>query len=264
MTGTAGDADTGKPEARFVYHLINIGSDFDQVVNSVNRDPPTSCESLMELNGHVAIGVPREQVWQALNDPEVLRLCIPGCESVERVSPDEMKARVQIKTGPVRAHFTGKILISEIRPDEGCVLHFEGSGGAAGFAKGRSTVALVTEGAGTGLSYTAAATVGGKLGQVGGRMIDAAARQMADQFFAAFSRHLAPPCNDTDASDEPVPSVVSAAVPGAVSRVIPVQQAGITASGAAESARVLWFACGAGVGSLCTAFGFWVASTLAH
>ena len=129
MTGTAGDADTGKPEARFVYHLINIGSDFDQVVNSVNRDPPTSCESLMELNGHVAIGVPREQVWQALNDPEVLRLCIPGCESVERVSPDEMKARVQIKTGPVRAHFTGKILISEIRPDEGCVLHFEGSGG---------------------------------------------------------------------------------------------------------------------------------------
>lgn len=212
----------------------------------------------MELNGQVAIDAPREQVWRALNDPEILRACIPGCEAVEQVSPSEMQARVQLKMGPVRARFAGKILMTEVRPDEGCVLHFEGSGGAAGFAKGHSTVALASAGAGTRLSYTAAATVGGKLGQVGGRMIDAAARQMADQFFAAFSQRLAP-TPAADATDTVTPASVSAVIADA-STPLPATPRAASNGLSAEGTRVLWFA----LGALSTAFGFWVATALTH
>lgn len=265
MTDAAGRADTGKPAARLVYQLINIGYDFEQLVNRVSCAEATCRVLLMELNGRVAIAAPREQVWHALNDPEVLRACIPGCEAVEQASPGEMHARVQIKMGPVRARFAGKILMTEVRPDAGCVLHFEGSGGAAGFAKGSSTVELVSEGAGTGLSYSAAATVGGKLGQVGGRMIDAAARQMADQFFEAFSRHLAPePAADvpdalasSPASEPACADDASASTP----RPAPI---GALDGVSGERVRLMWFASGAGVGAVATAFGFWVASALTH
>lgn len=145
----------------------------------------------MELTGDLLIEAPREQVWLALNDLEVLRASITGCETIERLSPTELQAQLKLKLGPVRARFAGKIVMSEVRADEGCILSFEGTGGAAGFAKGRSSVSLETEDAHTRLRYTAQASIGGKLGQVGGRMIDAAAKQMADQFFTAFQAALA-------------------------------------------------------------------------
>ncbi|MFM9917227.1 MAG: CoxG family protein [Rhizobacter sp.] len=263
-TGGAGIQGTGKPAARLVYQLINIGYYFEQLVNKAEFAFPTSGESTMELTGRVVIEAPREQVWRALNDPEVLQVCIPGCESLQQVSPSEMKACAQIRLGPVRARFTGRILMSEVRPDEGCVLLFEGSGGTAGFAKGSSTVVLVSEGTGTSLSYSATGTVGGKLGQVGGRMIDAAARQLADQFFGAFSLHLAPPSHSAESTARDTHEAISTGAPGASPQTIVSRPAVIDPGPTAERVRVLWFVFGAGVGSMCTAFGFWVASTLTH
>ena len=141
----------------------------------------------MELSGDILIGAPRPKVWDGLNDAEILVRSIPGCESMEVISPTERAARVMVKVGPVRARFTGHVRMEDIRPGEGCTLHFEGSGGPAGMAKGHSAVNLTDEDGGTRLNYTVQASVGGKLGQVGGRMIDAAAKQMADQFFTAFN-----------------------------------------------------------------------------
>lgn len=140
----------------------------------------------MELQGSVTIPAAPEQVWQALNDPEVLRKCIPGCEEVRQISPQEMHARVMLKLGPVRANFVGKVLLTDVRPLLGCTLNFEGSGGSAGFARGSSVIALTPVAGGTQVDYTAQASVAGKLGQIGGRLMDASARQMADRFFAAF------------------------------------------------------------------------------
>ena len=140
----------------------------------------------MELQGSVTIPAAPGQVWQALNDPEVLRKCIPGCEEVRQISPQEMHARVMLKLGPVRANFVGKVLLADVRPLLGCTLNFEGSGGSAGFARGSSAIALTPVAGGTQVDYTAQASVAGKLGQIGGRLMDASARQMADRFFAAF------------------------------------------------------------------------------
>ncbi|TDP72786.1 CoxG family protein [Roseateles toxinivorans] len=203
----------------------------------------------MELNGDILITAARERVWQALNDPQVLLASIPGCEEVKQLSPTETHVRVLIKLGPVRARFVGKILMSEVRANEGCVLNFEGSGGAAGFAKGRSTVSLASEGDGTRLSYTAEASVGGKLGQIGGRMIDASAKQTADQFFQAFSAQLGAP--------------VAAAALTTETQAVAVATRTVTAPPVAatgEGVRVLWFALGAAA----TAFGFWIAKALGH
>ena len=155
----------------------------------------------MELTGDILIGAPREKVWAALNDSAVLTRCIPGCEGMEDTSPTERTARVAVKVGPVRARFTGHIRMEDIRPGVGCVLHFEGSGGPAGMARGHSNVELSDEADGTRLHYTTQASVGGKLGQVGGRMIDAAAKQMADQFFSAFNAEVAGP--PAEAAPEP-------------------------------------------------------------
>lgn len=210
----------------------------------------------MELNGDILIGAPRERVWQALNDPQVLLASIPGGEEVRQISPNETHVRVLIKMGPVRARFVGKILMSEVRPGAGCTLNFEGSGGAAGFASGRSTVALTDEGAGTRLRYTAAASVGGKLGQIGGRMIDASAKQTADQFFEAFGAQLGAAPGVVAAVPE------SSETPAFAPRVAVAASASAaaSASGSSERVRVLWFA----LGAVATAFGFWIARALDH
>ncbi len=121
----------------------------------------------MELNGDILVAAPRDKVWAALNDPQVLARCIPGCESMEATSDTERTARVAVKVGPVRARFTGHLRLQDVRPGEGCTLQFEGSGGAAGMAKGQSSVSLSEEGEGTRLRYTAQAKVGGKLAQLG-------------------------------------------------------------------------------------------------
>jgi carbon monoxide dehydrogenase subunit G len=146
----------------------------------------------MQLNGEIIIEAPRERVWWALNDSTVLQLCIPGCEQVTDESATVRLLRLMVKMGPVRARFEGRITLSEVEPPHRCVLAFEGSGGAAGMASGQSRVELLDQEGGTRLTYTVKAAVGGKLGQVGGRMIDASARQLADQFFAALQRHVAP------------------------------------------------------------------------
>lgn len=151
----------------------------------------------MELTGQQHIGASRQKVWDALNDPAILSRCVPGCEEIIKVSETEMHARVLLKIGPVRARFAGKIFMSDVQAPTGCTLSFEGAGGAAGFAKGRSQISLVEEGADTCLSYTVEASVGGKLGQIGGRLIDSSAKKMADEFFAAFNAALTDPDLDT-------------------------------------------------------------------
>jgi carbon monoxide dehydrogenase subunit G len=145
----------------------------------------------MEMTGQYRIPAPRPEVWRALNDPEVLRHCIPGCQSLDKVTDHEMKATVRAKVGPVNATFKGSVTLSNVNPPNGYTISGEGKGGAAGFAKGGADVALADDGDGTLLTYTAKGQVGGKLAQVGARLIDATAKQMADQFFAAFAERVA-------------------------------------------------------------------------
>ncbi|MGF6645069.1 CoxG family protein [Paraburkholderia sp. GAS82] len=144
----------------------------------------------MELSGNQLMAAPRSAVWEALLDPAVLQRCIPGCEDVARVSDEETHVRILVKLGPVRARFTGKMFMSEVDPARHCKLSFEGVGGGAGSAKGSSNVELSDEAGGTRLTYSVAASVGGKLGQIGGRLIDSSAKKMADEFFAGLQRQL--------------------------------------------------------------------------
>jgi len=214
----------------------------------------------MELTGELLIGAPRDKVWEALNDPPVLRRCIPGCEDVQQVSPAERHVRVALKLGPVRARFVGKVRMRDVRPGEGCVLDFEGSGGPAGFARGSSTVALApegAEGAATRLTYTATASVGGKLGQVGGRMIDASAKKMADQFFTALQAQLAARPASSPSPEPVVPAQPSTATtPPAPGAVAPSRLLRPTSVPLEERVRAIWFV----LGAASTGFGVWLAS----
>lgn len=144
----------------------------------------------MEMDGERLIAAPRRAVWEALNDPAVLCACIPGCDSLDRVSGTEMTAAASIKLGPVAAKFTGKLKLSDLDPPNGYNISGEGRGGPAGFAKGGAQVRLTDRPGGTQLSYTVNAQVGGKIAQVGGRLIDATARAMADQFFKSFAEKV--------------------------------------------------------------------------
>ncbi len=146
----------------------------------------------MELKGERRLPVPRTQAWRALNDPERLRAAIPGCESIERTGDDTYRVAVVAALGPVRAKFTGNLKLEDVMPPEGYTLRFEGQGGAAGFAKGSAQVTLADEGAATLLSYAVNAQIGGRIAQVGQRLVDSAALKLADDFFAAFERGLAP------------------------------------------------------------------------
>ncbi|MBO0763694.1 MAG: carbon monoxide dehydrogenase subunit G [Hyphomicrobiaceae bacterium] len=146
----------------------------------------------MDMTGEERIAASRETVWAALNDVEVLRQCITGCESLERQSDTEMTAKVKLSIGPVNARFSGKVTLSEMEPPNGYRIAGEGSGGAAGYAKGSALVRLVEDGNGTLLKYEARADVGGKLAQVGGRLIDATARKLAGEFFSKFGTVVGP------------------------------------------------------------------------
>ncbi len=141
----------------------------------------------MRMSAEQRIPASQQVVWQALNDPEVLRRSIPGCESVEKTGDNQLSAAVTAKIGPVKAKFRGKIVLSEIDPPRGYRLDGEGQGGAAGFVKGGATVMLEPDGDATLLKYEVEATVGGKLAQIGSRLVDAAARKMADDFFSRFN-----------------------------------------------------------------------------
>ena len=146
----------------------------------------------MDMTGEQLIPLPRQRVWEALNDPEILKACIPGCETIDRVSDTEYRIAMTAAIGPVKAKFAGKLSLSELNPPESYTLAFEGSGGAAGFGKGGAKVRLASEGDATLLAYTAHATVGGKLAQVGSRLIDGVAKKMAEEFFAKFNQTIAP------------------------------------------------------------------------
>lgn len=141
----------------------------------------------MELNGERSIKASIEKTWESLNDPAVLKQCIPGCESLERTADDTFTAALALKIGPVNAKFKGLVRLSELNPPSSYTLSFEGQGGMAGFGKGTAAVNLTSEGpAQTRLNYAANAKVGGKIAQVGSRLVDATAAKMAEDFFKAF------------------------------------------------------------------------------
>ncbi len=175
----------------------------------------------MEIKGEYKIPASREKVFAALNDPTVLQACIPGCESLEKVSDTEMKAKVRMRIGPVSASFSGKVTLSDIDPPNGYRISGEGQGGAAGFAKGGAVVSLREDAGDTVLTYNVDAQVGGKIAQVGARLIDGTAKKLADEFFSRFAATVggpppaaavagapsdAPPAPDTVSPPSPPPA----------------------------------------------------------
>ncbi len=142
----------------------------------------------MEMKGEYTIPASRAAVWAALNDVAVLKAAIPGCDSIARLSETEIEATVTAKVGPVKASFKGLVTLSDLDPPNGYTIRGEGKGGVAGFAKGGAKVRLAEGPAGTVLSYDVDAAVGGKLAQLGGRLIDSTAKKLADEFFASFSK----------------------------------------------------------------------------
>jgi hypothetical protein len=146
----------------------------------------------MEFAGEYLIAAPRQAVWDALNDPDILKQCIPGCNTLEMTSDTQMTATVTAKVGPVKATFKGAITLADIDPPNGYTISGQGKGGAAGFAKGGAKVSLEdADGGGTMLRYEVEAMVGGKLAQIGSRLIDATAKKMSREFFGAFAQIVA-------------------------------------------------------------------------
>ena len=145
----------------------------------------------MELQGERLIPASVDKTWASLNDPEVLKACIAGCESLERTGDDKMTAVVALKVGPVSARFKGNIAMTNINAPTGYTINFDGQGGVAGFGKGSADVALTSQSPEqTLLKYTARATVGGKMAQIGSRLVDATAAKLTEDFFKAFEAHL--------------------------------------------------------------------------
>ena len=215
----------------------------------------------MELSGETLIAADRSAVWAALNDDALLAACITGCESIETLSPHQRKILMAVKVGPVRAKFSGTIRMEAIRENEGCRILFEGNGGAAGVASGQSVVTLTDDPEGTRLHYTVKASIGGKLGQVGGRMIDGAAKSMADQFFTALKTRLTPEaCIATpavaDATAMPGQQDIRPGLPIAAqpTSAIPTE----SGPGFSDRQRIVWFA----LGALASGFGFSLATLL--
>jgi carbon monoxide dehydrogenase subunit G len=146
----------------------------------------------MELQGDRLIPASQDKTWAALNDPDTLKACIAGCESLERTGENAFAAVVAVKVGPVSARFKGNLKMTNVAAPDSYTINFDGQGGVAGFGKGSADVVLSPEGAQTRLKYTAKAQVGGKMAQVGSRLIDAAAGKVAEDFFKAFEEHLRP------------------------------------------------------------------------
>ncbi len=147
----------------------------------------------MELNGEIHIAATPDVVWDYLNNPEILKKCITGCESIEKPSDKEFIATVSAKIGPVSARFKGKVLLSDFDPPRSYTAHFEGQGGMSGFAKGDGRVKLSPEDGGARLEYSVKANVGGKLAQIGSRLIDSVAKANVEDFFSKFVQEICPP-----------------------------------------------------------------------
>lgn len=196
----------------------------------------------MEMTGEYRIPAPRPTVWAALNDPAVLQACIPGCESLERGAENEFKATVRAKVGPVSARFSGKVTLSDFDPPKSYRIAGEGQGGAAGFAKGGAMVNLEEDGAeATVLRYTADAQVGGKLAQIGSRLIDGTARKLADEFFEAFAAKVGEMAGPAPSAAAEAAAATAAAVgTPLVAEAVPTAAAAAPASG--RSAATRWIA----------------------
>jgi carbon monoxide dehydrogenase subunit G len=162
----------------------------------------------MDMTGERRIPAPRQKVWDALNDPEVLKAAIPGCKSLEKLSDTDMRAVAAIRIGPIAAQFTGKVQLLDLNPPTSYRIAGEGQGGVAGFANGGATVNLSDDGAFTVLKYDVKAQVGGKIAQLGARLIDATAKQMADQFFDRFSAQVS--ATTEVAADGPIVAIAAA------------------------------------------------------
>lgn len=176
----------------------------------------------MDMTGEHQIKAPRQAVWEALNDPEVLKQSITGCEELNKTSDNEFQAQVTAKVGPVKAKFSGKVTLSDLDPPNGYTITGEGAGGAAGFAKGGAKVNLEdAAGGGTLLKYQVHAQIGGKLAQIGSRLVDGAARKMADEFFTAFTAAVESRAGVTagaPSAGAAEPGMAPAAIPGAAAQ----------------------------------------------
>jgi len=167
----------------------------------------------MNMSGEQRIAASRQQVWEALNDPDVLRRCIPGCQSLEKEADGRLRATVEVKIGPIGARFNGAVSLSDLDPPNGYTITGEGQGGTVGYAKGGAKVRLADDGGGTLLSYEVDAQVGGRLAQLGGPIIDATAKQLAGKFFDQFGQVVG----------APAPAVEPAATSGAAPSLQPAQ-----------------------------------------
>jgi hypothetical protein len=168
-------------------------------------------EPAMDMTGSERIAAPRERVYEALNDPAILKAAIPGCESLEKASATEMTATVVTKVGPVKARFQGAVTLSDLDPPKGYTISGEGRGGAAGFAKGGARVRLEEDGQGTILHYEVKADVGGKLAQLGSRLIDGTAKKLSGEFFSRFAALVAGPQAEAAAAPQAAPTAAAAA-----------------------------------------------------
>lgn len=176
----------------------------------------------MEILGSQIIPASQQAVWDALNSPDVLKKCLPGCESVELISPDLFQVLITAAIGPLKAKFKGTLHVTEINAPQSCVLVFEGQGGAVGFGKGSSSVTLKAVEGGTELTYSAKAHVGGKLAQIGSRLIDSVAKKMSDDFFKAFNQELGGQSSpNTPAEQNSVDSSAPQVLPSAITTVQP-------------------------------------------
>jgi carbon monoxide dehydrogenase subunit G len=146
----------------------------------------------MTMNGEVQLAAPIQTVWEKLNDTATLKACIPGCEQLDMTGDNEMSAVATVKIGPVKAKFKGKVTLSDLDPPNGYKISGQGDGGVAGFAKGGATVKLAAKDGGTLLSYDVDAQIGGKLAQLGQRLVNGAAKKVADEFFANFAKAVNP------------------------------------------------------------------------
>lgn len=202
----------------------------------------------MEIKGEYKIAAPREKVFAALNDPAVLQACIPGCESLEKTSDTEMKAKVRMRIGPVSAAFSGKVTLSDLDPPNGYRISGEGQGGAAGFAKGGAVVALKEDGSDTVLTYNVDAQVGGKIAQVGARLIDGTAKKLADEFFSKFAAMVGGPPAAEAAAAAPVtaPGASAETVQMSAPAAAPAAATAAASSAAAQRGYRHWMIIGIG------------------